>query len=222
MKQRLLVIGDIHGRADALKQVLKRANVTKKDKLIVLGDVCDGGKQTKECIDILLKLNTELVAGNHDEWARQWMKKGLDFPEKNLWWHQGGIWTSYSYDHQIKNVPKKHIAYLDSAKDYIIIDNIVFVHGGFDPDRPIERQSRKFLTWDREIIDHAIKGPIPKYKHVFIGHTTTQIIVSDCTQPLTFNNLTMLDTGAGWTGRLTIMDAHTKEFWSSDEQTPER
>lgn len=221
MVGRLLCVGDIHGRATALKQVFARANVQPDDTVVVLGDVCDGGEETKDAIDFLLSYNTILIAGNHDDWAVQWMEHG-DFPEWKLWWHQGGLWTAKSYNHQIKNVPKAHLAYLKSAQPYYEIDKYLFVHGGFDPDRPIQHQSRQVLTWDRELIERAQAQTIRGYEHVFIGHTTTQLIEDGCTEPLTFHNLTMLDTGAGWTGVLTLMDVRTKEFWQSDTQTPKR
>jgi NAD-dependent SIR2 family protein deacetylase len=41
-----------------------------------------------------------------------------------------------------------------------------------------------------------------------------------CTKPLKIGNLFCLDTGAGWDGRLTIMNVETEDFWQSELQTP--
>ena len=39
----------------------------KKDRLIVMGDVCDGYPDVKQCTDELLKIkHCDLVIGNHD------------------------------------------------------------------------------------------------------------------------------------------------------------
>ena len=51
------VIGDIHGNYKALMQCLEKSKFNyKKDKLIVLGDTCDGLPDVKECFDELLKI----------------------------------------------------------------------------------------------------------------------------------------------------------------------
>ena len=212
-------IGDIHGRLDALNSVLKQAKFDfKKDKLIVLGDVCDGGEQTKECIDILLKVkHCIFILGNHDEWALKWMKTGKILP---IWWNQGGLNTTKSYGYKAKNVPKSHIKFLEDAPLYYEEDGNLFVHGGIDPFMPMEWQSRSTLLWDRSIIEFSMRQRIPGFKHVYIGHTTTQLIQKGCVYPLTFNNLTMLDTGGGWNGRLSMIDLDTDEVFQSKYQKP--
>jgi serine/threonine protein phosphatase 1 len=48
--KRTLVIGDIHGGIKALKQVLQKADVTKEDTLIFLGDYVDGWSESAEVI----------------------------------------------------------------------------------------------------------------------------------------------------------------------------
>jgi serine/threonine protein phosphatase 1 len=39
---------------------------------------------------------------------------------------------------------------------------------------------------------------------------------SDLGLPLRYCEVTDLDTGGGWEGKLTIMDLDTREFWQSD------
>jgi len=215
------VIGDIHGRLDALNEVLKKSGFDfDNDKLICLGDVCDGDDRVKECIDVLLKVkNLIFILGNHDAWAKNWMRTGEDF---SLWWNQGGEWTAKSYGFQIKNVPKAHYDLLDNAPLYYEEDGMLFVHGGIKPFIPIKEQDPKTLIWDRSIIDFARYQKIPGFKHVFIGHSTTELIVKERTYPLTFNNLTMVDTGAGWTGKLSMIDLDSGEIFQSQQQTPKR
>jgi serine/threonine protein phosphatase 1 len=141
------------------------------------------------------------------------MKTGVEYP---AWWHQGGMRTAESYNFDHKSVPQSHIKFIEEALPYYLDDqNRVFVHGGFNPSKPIAGQSIDVLTWDRELLcDYAPKHSIKGYKHVFVGHTTTQHFKS--MEPVTFNNLTGLDTGGGWDGRLTIMNVDTFEFWQSE------
>jgi serine/threonine protein phosphatase 1 len=109
---------------------------------------------------------------------------------------------------------------------YYVENDMLFVHGGIDPSKPLHLQSKETLIWDRSIISYAQKQPIPGFKKVFIGHTTTTSFgddpkIKDCMVPLKFNNLIMLDCGAGWRGRLAIMDIDTEEYWVSEIQHPE-
>jgi serine/threonine protein phosphatase 1 len=218
---RTLCIADIHGNYLGLVEVLKKCNFKKSDTLISLGDICDGGCRTKEVIDRLLEIpNIINVLGNHDAWACHWMKTGFEYP---AWWHQGGMRTAESYNFDFEMVPKSHIEFIEKAVPYYIdSENRVFVHGGFDPSKPVPEQSVDVLTWDRDLLcSYAPKNIIKGYKHVFVGHTTTQHFghdpnVKNCLEPVTFNNLTDLDTGGGWEGRLTIMDINTFEFWQSE------
>ena len=219
---RTLVIGDIHGNFLGLEDVLKKCKLKKSDTLISLGDFCDGGKRVKDVIDKLLTIPKLInVVGNHDNpWALGWMKTGVELP---VWWHQGGMRTAESYNFDFESVPASHIKFIEEALPYYIDDqNRVFVHGGFDPAIPVPEQPIDVLTWDRDLLcNYAPKHSIKGYKHVFVGHTTTQhfgniVSIKNCLEPLTFNNLTAMDTGGGWNGRLSIMDVDTFQFWQSE------
>jgi Calcineurin-like phosphoesterase. len=218
------VIGDIHGRYNALMEVIEKSSFDpEEDKLICLGDVCDGGMQTYHVIEYLRKLpNLVYIWGNHDgEWFRDYLRTGVELP---IWTHQGGIDTLYSYRlHNDEIIPESHKEFIDSGVPYHIetIDGkkSIFVHGGFDPHRPIEEQNYHELVWDRQLISFAKENWISEYDQVFVGHTTTEAFGSF--EPIKFHNLWMLDTGAGWRGRLTIMDVTTKGFWQSKEQVPQ-
>jgi len=207
-------VADIHGNMLGLTDVLKQCKFKKTDTLINLGDVCDGGNRTKDVINRLLTIkNHILIISNHDTWALKWMKTGVELP---LWWNQGGQRTAESYNFDYESVPQSHIDFLEHARPYYIDEKQrAFVHGGFDPDKPIEIQDVEFLTWDRDLLcKHAPLGTIKGYNHIFVGHTSTQFFNS--LEPVTFHNLTCLDTGGGWTGRLTIMNINTSQFWQSN------
>ena len=229
-------IGDIHGNFKALKQVLERSKFDyEHDQLIVLGDVCDGHAQTKECVEELLKAeNLVLVLGNHDEWFIRHLNEGF---ADEIWIQQGGANTLRSYGAKVLEakyvstfsrldlkdmiVPASHQDFFNKAVLYYELDGMVCVHGGFNPKIPISKNSKETFLWDRQLIIHAQRNSVPGWKKVFVGHTTTQLFgnrhdIKDCYVPLKFNNLIMMDTGAGWQGKLTLMDIDTKEYWQSD------
>ena len=86
---------------------------------------------------------------------------------------------------------------------------------------PIAQQNLETLVWDRELLQDAMEkhsyNPGFKYEpfdEIFLGHTTTQMF--GITEPLHFCNVWALDTGAGWSGKLTMMNVETKKYWQSD------
>jgi len=219
---RKFVIGDIHGLHEGLKQVFKESNFdTKKDKLIVLGDVCDGWPFVKQCFDDLLKIdNLIYVLGNHDQWALDWYTGEMGSEPEYLWTQQGGQATLDSYMNA--DMDNAHIDLLSKALPYYIEDNDLFVHGGMDETATLEEQGLDTLLWDRSMFEKAVMvHPVnPDYKFqdwrtVFIGHTTIQNYSTDMI-PLRKCNVVNLDTGAGWSGKLTLMEINTGEFWQSD------
>lgn len=64
------LISDIHGFVFTLTSLIDR--ITKEDadaKFVILGDVCDRGKYSKETVDYILSLGTRVhcLRGNHDD-----------------------------------------------------------------------------------------------------------------------------------------------------------
>ena len=211
------VIGDIHGAYQALLQCLARSGFNKrKDRLIALGDVCDGWPQVKECVDELLTIpHLDYLMGNHDYWTINWALNGSKPQE---WVTQGGEITLRSY---YRGMPSQHIDFFENAKWWLIDQNRLFVHAGIDPVLPIEKQDKETLIWDRDLLRLAHRLSIVQpnfqfnpYREIYIGHTTT--LVFHIKEPIQFCNVWAMDTGAGWSGKLSIMDIDTHEFWQSD------
>ncbi|RAW03032.1 metallophosphoesterase [Pseudochryseolinea flava] len=210
---RTYVMGDIHGAYKALRKCLDRAGFDyEHDRLIALGDVCDGWPQTFECIEELLKIkNLVYILGNHDWWTLEWMTSGILDP---AWFHQGGEATVNSYSDK---VPERHIRFLSDARLYFELDRKLFVHAGFDPKFPIQEQSMETLLWDRRLARLAIDSfpagvdfKLTSYDEVYLGHTPIAQNI-----PMHSGDIWLMDTGAGWSGALSMMDINTKEVFTS-------
>jgi len=208
------VIGDIHGAHRALKQCLERANFDyDNDTLISLGDVCDGWPETKECIDELLSVkNIIYILGNHDLWTLEWMKTGQ---ADTIWVQQGGKATLDSYQ---KGIPKSHVNFLEKARLYLINDNKLFVHAGIIHTKSIKKQNEETFLWDRTLARTALNfyniGKYEKltpYDEVYLGHTPVSSL-----QPIHACEVWLMDTGAGWSGVLSMMEINTKEIFTSN------
>ena len=211
---RTFVIGDIHGANRALKQCLERSDFDyENDRLIGLGDVCDGWPETKACIDELLRVkNLIYVLGNHDWWTLEWVTSGDIEP---IWFAQGGEATILSYR---DGVPEEHIRFLGNALPYFELDSSVFVHGGFDGKKPIQQQGLDTFLWNRNLARMAMEFSqrqmdvkLTSYDEVYLGHTPIEQ-----PYPLHACDVWLMDTGAGWSGVLSMMDVYTKEVFVSD------
>jgi serine/threonine protein phosphatase 1 len=228
---RTFVLGDVHGAYRALLQVFERSGFNRrKDRLICLGDVADRNPEVTECFTELLKVkNLVYVLGNHDWWLLEWFREQKT---DSMWLFQGGKYSIASYQkhglRRQKTLISKHRALLENALFYYVDQqNRVFVHGGFDPARSIHDQvpaagADAFYLWDRNLFETAEiwsrRSPTRKfrgYREIFVGHTCTMDTDAEC-KPLKLCNLRALDQGAGWGGKLTLMDVDTHEYWQSD------
>ena len=230
---RKLVIGDIHGGLKAIHQVLERANVTKNDTLIFLGDFVDGWSESPAVLDFLIALQKKqsciFIRGNHDELLLDWLLGNNENIDEKLWFQHGGEATVKSYQNIDAETKEKHIDFLKSLQDYYLDDeNRLFIHAGFTNMKGVEHEFFKPLFyWDRTLwetalaIDNqlskdAITYPLRLkiYNEIFIGHTP----VTKINQTIPVNKACVwnVDTGAAFKGKLTIMDVDTKEFWQSD------
>ena len=208
------VIGDIHGAFKALKQCLDKSKFDyKSDHLICLGDVCDGWPDTKLCVDELLKItNLTYILGNHDIWLLNWMTQNI---LEDIWLSQGGAATVASYS---KGIPPLHVSLLKKAKPFFLLEKRLFVHAGIDPLIPLEQQDIVNFAWDRSLIQKAwnyyvteTSAQLTQFDEVYIGHTPIPF-----THPVKSCEIWMMDTGAGWSGVLSMMNVNTKEIFTSD------
>ncbi|OBA20578.1 Metallo-dependent phosphatase [Metschnikowia bicuspidata var. bicuspidata NRRL YB-4993] len=71
-KDRLIVVGDIHGQQKELHKLLKKISFNKKsDTLLVLGDFISKGPRSLEVIDDLIELGAKCILGNHEYYVLQ-------------------------------------------------------------------------------------------------------------------------------------------------------
>ena len=246
---RKFVMGDIHGAFKALQQCLDRASFDyTNDLLIQLGDVADGFDEVYECVEELLKVkNLVAIKGNHDEWFNQFCKTG--YHEQHWSQGGKGTVNSYlKYNNKKPNfisskffgfsvnivkedIPESHKDFFDKQVLYHIDDdNNCFVHAGFNRYQSFYEQREETYYWDRSLFIDAVeyeqlKVKMPDiefeiatpFKRIYIGHTSTAIWKVD--QPITAANVINMDTGAGWGGRLSMLEIGTDEVFQSDTVT---
>ena len=218
--QRVYAIGDVHGRADLLKQLLgdiqKDAlggDYTGRPVLVFLGDYIDRGFQSREVIDILLgdlmsPFDTHFLKGNHEAAMLQFLSEPGMGPR---WIEHGGAETLVSYgirpprsrtatddwamaSQELKRVlPREHLQFLMSLQLTVRIGDYMFVHAGVRPGVELDQQSEYDMLWIRE---DFLNDPRPLGAVVVHGHTPAS-------QPHRDSRRVGIDTGAYISGQLT-------------------
>lgn len=228
--ERTLVIGDIHSGLKALKQLLKKASVSRKDQLVFLGDYVDAWSEAVETVDFLMALkkthNCVFLRGNHDELCYDWLTGGEDNP---VWLQHGGAATRASYQGIEEEKRDLHKRFYESLENYYLdAKNRLFLHAGFTNLKGIEHEYfTKTFYWDRTLweLARSLQPDLSKdhpryplrlthYDEIYIGHTP--ISKSGTAVPTRAVNVWNIDTGAAFKGPLSMLDVDTKEVWQSD------
>lgn len=187
----LIAIGDIHGCAATLEQLILKINPQSDDHLIFIGDYVDRGPDSKGVIDYCLQLEQRVkctfLRGNHEVLM-------LDFlagDTTGLWEMNGGKTTLQSYGtDSILDVPDEHLSFIASTYLFHEEEDFIFVHAGLDINKSVrenvESANEMTFIWERR---HLLYSEHPKWeKTVVCGHTPQAV-------PLIREKLICIDTG---------------------------
>ncbi len=226
--KRVYAIGDIHGRADLLDQLLIKiladdaARGNADAQIIFLGDLADRGPGSRQVIEHAMALaqhrpDTVFIMGNHEELLlRVW---DGDRPTASIFHRGGGRETLMSYgiaaedydswdlgdvvDAAMRVVPKAHIDFLRCFRPAYQLGDYFFTHAGVRPGIALDDQDEKDLRWIRaDFIDSTADfGAV-----VVHGHTIRDEVEE---RP----NRIGIDTGAYASGRLTAIVLEGTDRW---------
>lgn len=175
---RTFAIGDIHGHFDQwirlYDKIKKEAKFNpKKDQLIFLGDIIDGGDQTKQMLDWLMKMTKKyphwkVLFGNHEDLMIDALcRNGKVYGSFDLWYQQGGRQTFQSFlpegisayekaVSQIKDhITDKYIDFINSWPLFYENDKYFFVHAGLKPGLKIAEHKELLKNITVEKLDKA-------------------------------------------------------------------
>jgi serine/threonine protein phosphatase 1 len=225
LSMRLYVIGDIHGRADLLEQIIEKisddlASHGEIDCVTVtLGDYLDRGPNSRGVVERLSRnpFPTRYVAlkGNHEALLELFLK---DPSIANHWRRLGGLETLHSYGVPVGELmvgqgydkaaealkaamPPEHVRFLSSLEPFVNIGKYFLCHAGIRPNVPLTQQSIDDLLWIR---DEFLNSDIVFEKMIIHGHTPRE-------WPEVRPNRINIDTGAFATGRLTCLVLEEKQ-----------
>lgn len=132
---RILAIGDVHGCAQVLSDLLELLKVNQQDHVIFLGDLINRGPDTPGVLNIIRNLQAKktLILGNHEDRLLQYHATGNESILKVVDLPTLKILKDEDWRLLKTMVPNYY------AKEY----NTVFVHGGFVPGIPWYEQPKE-------------------------------------------------------------------------------
>jgi serine/threonine protein phosphatase 1 len=210
--KKLFAIGDIHGRADKLDEIMSRIEINPEhDTLVFIGDYIDRGPDSKGVINSLINIqkkfkNAICLLGNHEQMLLDYH---LHRKNEEVFFMNGGNVTAFSYglirtDAGVRiDIPEDHIAFFQSLRPYYETDRFIFVHAGLKPGIPLAEQKKKDLLWIR---DEFINDRSVLEKIVVFGHTPVA-------KPLVEQYKIGIDTGAAYGGKLTCVELTQMKFY---------
>jgi serine/threonine protein phosphatase 1 len=218
----LYAVGDIHGRLDLLRSLLRQIEDDAaahphalQRALIFLGDYVDRGPDSRGVVADLVgrrfhDFDIHFLKGNHEAILLDFLAYPLNLGH---WLMNGGQATMESYGVDTEALaearahpetwretfaaamPEAHLRFFRSLNLSVTFGDYLFVHAGVRPGVPLAAQSEDDLVWIRQpFLDHA--GSFGKI--VVHGHTPTAL-------PVVRPNRIGIDTGAVFSDRLTAL-----------------
>jgi predicted phosphodiesterase len=136
MTGRLIAIGDIHGCYAEFAELLDRISPVSEDRIVLLGDLINRGPDSTRVIDLARSTNAIALLGNHELRLLNYRRTrdGSSLKEN---------------DHEtFAQLRQEDWAYLDSMllTHEVSELNTVFVHAGFLPNEPWQKQTASVVT----------------------------------------------------------------------------
>lgn len=186
---RTIVVSDIQGYYYTFVSLLAKVNYSqsKADRLIMLGDYVDGGKNSLQVIDLVQLLVSShesiVIGGNHDGMFINWLD-GKDYPLLPYTASRNGgqhtirsfcpWYTGESDDDKARAIILEQyisqINFLRNLPDFFEDNDHAYVHAGVNPELSDWRlTSHRDFRWLRSKF-YAQDGLIPVDKKIIFGH----------------------------------------------------
>ncbi len=136
MKERTIVIGDIHGCAAEFEELLQKIQPGRRDRVVLLGDLVNRGPESGRVLDLAREHADLALLGNHELRLLNYRRTGDPTHLKK---------SDYE---TLKQLRAKDWAYLEAMRLTYGVPGqaTVLVHGGFLPGRPWRGQASRIVT----------------------------------------------------------------------------
>jgi len=206
--ERLIAVGDVHGRYDLLRRLLEEVIGFKpgSDALVFMGDYIDRGFESRQVVEFVDTLRGEfpdtitLLAGNHEDMARKALSSGRSL-DMQLWLLNGGDATIVSFG-GVDEAAEVLLPFIDSLVLYFETETHIFVHGGVSPHLEPALTPPEVLLWSRTGEAHS------SGKTVVVGHSVHREVTF-------YDGVVAIDTGAFYTNVLSAYDVLNHRVYST-------
>lgn len=136
MNGRIIAIGDIHGCHQEFAEMLSLLNLTKDDRLVLLGDLVNRGPDSCRVLDLARENHAVSLLGNHELRLLNYRRTG------------DTAFARESDQETFARLRPEDWTYLENmALTHELPElNTVFVHGGFLPNEPWQKQPAQVVT----------------------------------------------------------------------------
>lgn len=136
MNGRLIAIGDIHGCHLEFSELLARLELARDDRLILLGDLVNRGPDSGRVIDLARERGARALLGNHELRLLKYRRTGDKRYVKE---------TDFETFQRLRPADWAFLEAMPLTHHEPEL-NTVFVHGGFLPTEPWQRQPAEVVT----------------------------------------------------------------------------
>ena len=238
---RLLVIGDIHGKWERFRSVYDKVGFNaEKDVIVFLGDYLDRGDAPVPVMEWVMEhygqKNMIFLRGNHEQMFYEAFLEAqsgeghnaFSFDSSLAMWLRNGGQITYE---GIRKTGRKEalisnwlslIAKLPLCTEMVVNDQVYwFMHANCNPDLPLAAQDDVDLLWRRTLAER------PEFHHgeqiIVLGHTPVQKLGYEAKpQWLQNGRLVLMDTGSYLDstsplglGRISCVDLLSGEIYQS-------
>ena len=137
------ILGDIHSNLEALDAVLEQMAAQGVEKYVSVGDLVGYGANPTECIARVRKLETLVVAGNHDFAAVD--KLNIDF--FNTYARESALWTREALSDEEKDYIRS-LSLVETCEDFTVVHSTLYspelfeyIQTSYDAHLSFEQQS---------------------------------------------------------------------------------
>lgn len=210
---RTLVVGDVHGCADELDDLLKHVGYDPKgDRVVLVGDLVAKGPDSKGVVDRARELGMACVRGNHEAHVLRYAaaKREGRTPPKIADTHRAVLDALGEDDLDFLFGLPLHLHFPEHG--------VRVVHAGFDPARPIEAQGADVMVNVRSIRADGVPSKKMEegrpWASLWPGPETV-IFGHDAMRKLQLHPFAIgLDTGCVYGGELTAIELGSRRRYS--------
>jgi serine/threonine protein phosphatase 1 len=203
------------------------------DKLILLGNYISGSR-SHETIDLILKAQKEtpgqiicLLGDNDLKFLNSIDPQGAP-EEYGAWLSSGGerallgylelVGSEVTNPYLIKRqylqrfIPQDHLDFLSLLLPYYENDNYIFVHGGCDPNIPLEKQNPSVLAKDRSVFN-LVYNAGDRFRCQWNKTVITGGVGKKDGQPLVHDKFITLD--GSYAEKLYVLELNSRQIFSA-------